>query len=393
MLSIQLRRGLPIPAPSLIYWYPLPFGMKSSLVTFAPGRVELLGNHTDYNAGVVLSGAIQYGVTARIVPGTPGLVELSSSDFKEGFAGGLAELAAIDKGSWMRYPAGVILALAALGSDISALGAQLNFESDLPSGAGLSSSAALEVATALAVLAAAGRADTLGTLEIAKLCKQVENDFVGVSCGLLDQVSSAFGKAGHAIYLDCRTEAVENVPAPAGVALLVAHSGVAHRLTGGEYNERRAQCFAAAAKLGVPFLRDVDSATLEAEAGKLTELELSRARHIVGENERVFEGIGHLRAGNAAAFGKLMFASHQSSRVNFANSTPELDELVDIAAGLDGVYGSRLTGGGFGGATVSLVDAARQEAIGQALADQYAERTGNRSVVYPCVLGDGAHVK
>jgi galactokinase len=355
--------------------------------------VELLGNHTDYNAGVVLSGAIQYGVTARLEAGEAGLVELSSSDFKESFRGTLAELDTIDKGSWMRYPAGIFLAMAAQGIDASALGVRVNFESDLPSGAGLSSSAALEVATALAILAATERTGTLSTLEIAKLCKQVENEFVGVSCGLLDQVSSAFGKAGHAIYLDCRTEAVENVPDPAGVALLVAHSGVAHRLTGGEYNERRAQCFSAAAKLGVPFLRAVDMATLEAQAGRLTELELSRARHIVGENERVFEGIGHLRTGDAAAFGKLMFASHASSRYNFANSTPELDTLVDIAAELDGVYGSRLTGGGFGGATVSLVDATKQEEIARQLAAQYEQRTGNHSTVYPCTLGDGAHVK
>jgi galactokinase len=366
--------------------------MKSQITSFAPGRVELLGNHTDYNAGVVMSGAIQYGVTAQAAAGEAGLVELASGDFKESIRLPVYELESIDKSSWARYPAGVVLALAELGVTVPG-GLKLTFTSDLPSGAGLSSSAALEVATALAVLAAAEKNGTLSTLEIAKLCKQVENEFVGVSCGLLDQVSSAFGKAGHTIYLDCRTEGVENVPAPAGVALLVAHSGVAHRLTGGEYNERRAQCFSAAEKLGVPFLRDVDSATLEANAAKLTDLELSRARHIVGENERVFEGIGHLRAGNAAAFGKLMFASHRSSMENFANSTPELDALVDIAAGIEGVYGSRLTGGGFGGATVSLVDAARAEEISRQLAEQYAARTGNKTTIYPCVLGDGAHVK
>ena len=225
---------------------------------------------------------------------------------------------------------------------------------------------------------------------MARLCRQVENDFVGVNCGLLDQVSSVFGKKNSAIFLDCREETVETVPFPDDVALLITHSGVKHALLGGEYNERREQCFSAAKKLGVPALRDVTSMALETAREKLTDLEYRRAAHVVGEIERVSQGIEFLRTSNAQGFGELMFASHESSRTNFENSTPELDTLVHIAREEEGVYGSRLTGGGFGGATVSLIKAGEARRLANTLEKKYHEQTGIECRTYLCEIDDGA---
>ena len=183
---------------------------------------------------------------------------------------------------------------------------------------------------------------------------------------------------------------MDNIPLPEGTALLVFHCGVEHRLVGGEYNERREQCFAAAAALGVSALRDVSGAQLEQNRGRLDPLIYRRASHIVGEDERVFAGIEWLRRGDGRAFGELMFSSHESSRLNFENSTPELDVLVELAREEDGVLGSRLTGGGFGGATISLVERDRIEVIARHLEEKYAARTGNRGRAYPCESADGA---
>ncbi len=213
---------------------------------------------------------------------------------------------------------------------------------------------------------------------------------MGVNCGLLDQVSSVFGKKNCAIFLDCRQETVETVPFPNDVALLITHSGVKHALVGGEYNERRERCFSAAKKLGVRALRDVTSGQLDEERQKLSVLEYRRAAHVVGENERVNQGIEFLRTGNARGFGELMFASHESSRTNFENSTEELDALVRIARDEEGVYGSRLTGGGFGGATVSLVKATEAGRIAKNFEKKYLEETGIECRTYFCEIDDGA---
>jgi galactokinase len=264
----------------------------------------------------------------------------------------------------------------------------MEIASDLPIGAGLSSSAAFEVATAT-FLKKLFRWQ-LEPIQMARLCRQAENEFVGVNCGLLDQVSSVFGKSHSAIFLDCRQETVETVPFPDHLALLIAHSGVRHTLTGGEYNERRESCFSAAKKLGVPALRDVTSGELEEQRGKLTDIEYRRAAHIVGEIERVNQGIEFLRTGNAEGFGELMFTSHESSRTNFENSTPELDALVHIARSEPGVHGSRLTGGGFGGATVSLVDAAEAKRIATSFEQKYHTETGIECRTYFCEIDDGA---
>jgi galactokinase len=352
----------------------------------APGRVELLGNHTDYNDGVVLSAAIDRGVTVHGSARPDGRVVLTSLAMEKRVDVPVTGFEKQVEESWANYALGVVKIFGDYGYELG--GFSLEIVSDLPIGAGLSSSAAFEVATATFLKKLFGW--KLEPLQLARLCRQVENEFVGVNCGLLDQVSSVFGKKNAAIFLDCRAESVETVPFPDNVALLITHSGIKHALVGGEYNERRERCFSAAEKLGVAALRDVTSGMLEDNRGKLTELEYRRAAHVVGEIERVNEGIEFLRSGNAAGFGELMFVSHESSRTNFENSTPELDALVRIARNERGVYGSRLTGGGFGGATVSLVEAGKAQIIAQNYEEKYLKETGIACKTYFCEIDDGA---
>jgi galactokinase len=355
-------------------------------MSHAPGRVELLGNHTDYNEGVVLSAAIDRGVTVHGGPRTDGRVVLTSLALDKRVDVPVAGFEKQEEESWANYALGVVQVFGNRGYEMG--GFSMEIVSDLPIGAGLSSSAAFEVATAT-FLKKVFRWQ-IEPLELARLCRVVENEFVGVNCGLLDQVSSVFGKRNCAIFLDCRDETIETVPFPENVALLISHSGVKHALVGGEYNERREQCFGAAKKLGARALRDVSSGDLEAGRAKLTDLEYRRAAHVVGEMERVNQGVEFLRTANAAGFGELMFTSHESSRTNFENSTPELDALVRIAREEEGVYGSRLTGGGFGGATVSLVEAGKARRIAESFEKKYMEETGIECRTYFCEIDDGA---
>jgi galactokinase len=349
---------------------------------FAPGRIELLGNHTDYNEGVVLSAAIDLGVTVRGERTEDGCIAISSEGFAPVEIPAGAELK--PTGEWSDYALGVAAILRGNGVEIG--GFRAEYSSTLPVGAGLSSSAAMEVGTAVFLQKLFGF--PLDPLGIAKLGRRAENEFVGVGCGLLDQVSSVFGQEQHAIYLDCRAETVERIPFPKGVDLLVVQSGVAHALNGGEYDERRAQCFEAARLLGVPALRDATSAQLA--AANLPDVVRRRAAHVIGENERVTEALGYLRAGDVEAFGRLLAASHESSRHNFENSTPELDTLVEIALRQKGVHGARLTGGGFGGAIVAVVDTAALESVKAAILAEYRERTGIDTKATRCHIGNGA---
>jgi galactokinase len=352
---------------------------------YAPGRVELLGNHTDYNEGFVLSAAIDRRVTITGRATGFSSVALHSATLGESFKADTASLAPDAAHEWVNYPLGVLDVFQKEGLPVS--GFQAEISSDVPLGAGLSSSAALEVATGMLLQKLFGF--SLDPLRLARLCRRAENDFVGVQCGLLDQVSSVFGKAGHLIFLDCRKETVELKPFPTGFAFLIT-GGVPHRLAGGEYNERRLQCFDAASRLGVPALRDVTSAQLEAARESLPPLSYRRAAHVVGENERVLAGVEALERGDVAGFGALMFASHESSRTNFENSTAELDTLVEIARGLPGVLGSRLTGGGFGGATVTLVEIGQAAAVAEAITTGYRARTGSKVQTSLCKIAGGA---
>ncbi|MGB8353979.1 MAG: galactokinase [Chthoniobacteraceae bacterium] len=358
----------------------------STLTVHAPGRVELLGNHTDYNEGYVLSAAIDRGVTMEGGPAEGGKITLHSATMESSVEMNVGAIKPSDAAPWANYPLGVVWSF--LEEKFALGGFSAEISSDLPLGAGLSSSAALEVATATFLKKMFGL--DVDVLRLAKLCRKAENEFVGVNCGLLDQVSSAFGKKDHAIFLDCRNETVENIAFPHGVSLLITHSGVKHALVGGEYNERRLQCFEAAEKLGAKALRDVSGAQLEAGTGKLTDVVYRRAAHIVGENERVLSGIAALKGRDVKGFGALMFQSHESSRVNFENSTAELDALVAIARVEPGVLGSRLTGGGFGGATVSLIETPAADAIAENFVRKYREKTGHTCQTFVCAIADGA---
>ena len=355
-----------------------------SASSFAPGRVELLGNHTDYNGGVVLSVAINLGIAARGRARNDEKIRLTSEGLSGVVNADLETLAPND--SWADYPLGVAKVLHDNGFPIA--GFEANFSSNLPLGAGLSSSAAIEVS--MAVLLTRLFDFQVPPIDLARLCRKAENEYVGVSCGLLDQVSSIFGEKDHAIFLDCRAETVETLPFPPEVGLLVVHSGVNHALSGGEYNERRDQCFEAAEILGVRALRDAASEQLAAAV--MPALVKRRAAHIIGENERVFQAVDHLKRHDAVALGKLMRESHRSSIENFENSTPELDALVEISCAQEGVYGARLTGGGFGGAIVALVSLSAIDDIAKSVEAEYFERTGHDGKAYKCLIGDGALV-
>jgi galactokinase len=347
--------------------------MFNEVTSFAPGRVELLGNHTDYNQGLVLSAAIHLGVTVHARRNDSTRITISSATNRRHAEIDLQSIERLHAEPWANYPLGVIQMLRQTGFPLG--GTAIDIDSNLPLGAGLSSSAALEVAIAFAFRELYQL--SIDPMGVAKLCQRAENEFVGVQCGLLDQASSVFGQDGKAILLDFRTVTAEPVALPAGVAILLVASGVPHALAGGEYNERREQCTKAAAVLGVTALRETTTAAVQ--AAKMDPIVKRRALHITGENERVSRGIEALRHEDLRTFGELMFESHRSSRDNFENSTPALDCLVEIAGQTSGVYGSRLTGGGFGGSTVSLVNRDQAAEISESITKQYFQRTGIRS--------------
>jgi len=356
-----------------------------SVSAYAPGRVELLGNHTDYNQGVVLAAAIDRGLTVTGSSRADDVVLLRSNGE---FQIRLSELRPQTEQRWANYPLGVVQQFIAAGHAIGGFDAEIS--GNVPAGAGLSSSAALEVATAGFLMQLHGI--RLDPLEVAKLCQRAENEFVGVKSGLLDQITSVFGRANHLVYLDCQSQEIQTIPFPAELALVIADTGVKHNLLQSQYNTRREECAAAAKALGAQTLREITPQKLAAAQATLDPVLYRRAAHIVGENDRVWRAADALQAANAAALGELMNASHESSRTNFENSTPELDRMVAIAQSLPGVLGSRLTGGGFGGGTVSLVHAAQAQEIADALHARYAEQSGREPTVFLCRIADGAAV-
>jgi galactokinase len=385
------------------------FGYTPTHVVRAPGRLELLGNHTDYNHGLVMSLAVDKYVFIASSPRSDGKIELVSSAFPapEKFS-----ISALDKNPaapWANYVKGVLLELRRRGIHFGGFNAAIH--GTVPIGAGMSSSAALEVATALTLRQlypfsptdtgatrppkrdAKGRLRAIKPQErmvLAKLCQAAENKFVGVQSGLLDQISSLFGKAFHVILIDCQTLGVELAPMIGEVSLVVCDSGVKHSLVGGEYNELRQQCEAAAKALGAKFLRAVDLKTLQAGRSKLTERQYQCAYHIVGENQRVIFGERALRQDDFDQFGQYMFQSHESSRDYFKNSTPELDLLVELARQHPATFGARLTGGGFGGSTINLVRRRSVELFVEFMAAQYQKRSGHKTTPLLCQIVDGA---
>jgi galactokinase len=385
------------------------FGFTPPLTVRAPGRLELLGNHTDYNEGLVLAAAVDRAVWLAAAPRKDGRVELVSSAFPgvEKFAARAPERN--PAAPWADYVKGVLDQLRQRGAAVSGFTAAI--DSTIPPGAGLGSSGALLVATALAVrafypytltptgLAAPPARRQDGSvppparperLEIARLCRAAEEDFIGVRCGLLDQLACLFGKSFHALEIDCQSLAIERVPMAGEIALVVCDSGVKHRHAAGGYNELRAACAAAARALGVKSLRSVDPPLVEARRGALNEREHACARHVTGENRRVLFATRALREGDFEQFGQYLLQSHESSRDLLGNSCPELDLLVALARTHPACLGARLTGGGFGGATLNLVRRESVDAFCRDLAAAWQTRTGRALEPMRCATADGA---
>jgi galactokinase len=384
------------------------FGRTPVRTVQAPGRLELLGNHTDYNDGLVMSLAVDKFISIVSEPRADGKVELVSTAFPQPESFWISDLKKNPDALWADYLKGVLGQLRKQGINFSGFNAAIH--GTVPIGAGMSSSAALEVATALTVrqlypfsLSANGAATPPKRngkgelppinhderLQFAKLCRAAENEFVGVQCGILDQVSSLFGKAWSVIDIDCRALTVEHSPMP-GEAVIVCNSGVKHALVGGEYNELRQNCEAAAKKLGAKSLRSVELKQVEAGKPGLTQREYECARHVVTEIARVVAGERALREDDHRQFGQYMFQSHESSRDFLKNSTKELDILVELARQHPGCLGARLTGGGFGGATINLVAHHQAESFMQHMAQKYEEKTGVKLTPLVCQIVDGA---
>jgi galactokinase len=370
-----------------------------AFVARAPGRVNLLGEHVDYNDGWVMPAAIDRAAYVAGSPCPSPLVSLQALDLNERVTFRVTELdAKVDAAGkplprWAWYAAGVAWALRADGLRVGGLDAVL--ASDVPRAAGLSSSAAVEVAMATAWGQAAGW--TRPPMALALACQRAENQYVGVNSGLMDQFASACGQAGHALLLDCRTLEWEALPLPPGVSIVVADTSMRRELGQSEYNKRRAQCEAAVQALsavlpGIRALRDVSVEDFNRHAHLLDPLVAKRARHVVDECARTQAAVGILKAGRVAEFGALMNACHVSLRDLYEVSSPELDAMVSAAQKIDGCYGARLTGAGFGGCTVNLVAAESAADFTRDLAAAYNQATGRAAEIYVCQPAAGANI-
>ena len=365
------------------------FGGAPAIVARAPGRVNLIGDHTDYNDGFVLPMAIDREICLAARPRDDRRVLVHSIDFDDDASFALDDgNRRREEGSWVEYLRGVAWALDDAGRPTA--GWEGVVAGDIPVGAGLSSSAALELATARAFSAVNGV--VWQPVAMARLAQRAENEWVGVNCGIMDQLISAAGEAGHAMLIDCRSLETRVVPIPTHVAVVVLDTGTRRGLVGSAYNERRAQCEEAAALFGVAALRDVDSATFHARAAELDPLTRKRARHVVTENARTLEAASRLENGNVHRFGELMNESHASLRDDFEVSRPELDAMVAIAREHDACFGARMTGAGFGGCAVALVESENAVEFAQRVAAAYETSVGVRPAVYVCAASAGASV-
>jgi galactokinase len=373
------------------------FGAEPAFIARAPGRVNLLGEHVDYNGGFVLPAAIDRATYVAFSPSDSDRTTLVAADFAEEAtftpASVLSKTAAdgAPLAEWAKYPAGVLWALGEAGLAAPALNAV--FASDVPRGSGLSSSASVELAFGVAWQKLGGW--SLPPMELALLGQKAENKYVGVNCGIMDQFASACGQKDKLLYLDCRALTWETVPLPENVAIVVADTTVRRKLTSGEYNKRRNACEEAVRLLepdlpGIRALRDVRVADFNRLASKLPEEVEKRARHVVEEVERSQNAVALLENGNVAEFGRLMNACHASLRDLYEVSCPELDVMARVAQSLEGCYGARLTGAGFGGCTVNLVAREQAGAFAQSLAAGYESATGLHPEIYVCQASAGA---
>ncbi len=358
----------------------------------APGRVNLIGEHTDYAEGFVMPAAIDFATLAGISPRTDGKVAIWAENYGEERVYEAGALPAERSRHWSDYPVGVLKMLEEDGQRIPGL--SLTLWGDVPLGSGLSSSAAVEVGTAAVAVDLVG-AKYSGP-ELAQLCQRAENLFVGSACGIMDQFVSVNARAGHALLLDCRDLSYRLAPIPADVALVIANTMVQHAVTGGDYTNRRADVEEAAAAIRrhrpeVKFLRDATMEDLERFGGEMSENALKRARHVIGENQRTVAAADALIRKDLRELGRLMAEAHWSYSRDFEASCEEADAMVELAGGLPGLIGARLTGGGFGGCTVNLVEVKQAEAFRKALREGYRVQTGIDPQIYICHASAGAH--
>ncbi|MEY8876407.1 MAG: galactokinase [Leptothrix sp. (in: b-proteobacteria)] len=370
------------------------FDSAPACVVQAPGRVNLIGEHTDYNDGFVLPCGIDYQTLVAAQPRDDAWVRVVAADY-----GSMLDEFRLDQpiaprtdAPWANYVRGMVQQL--VGHGLALRGAELAVAGNVPQGAGLSSSASLEVAIGQVFKTLHGL-DELDPTLIAQLAQRAENQFVGVNCGIMDQLISARALAGHALLIDCRSLDARPVHLPDDIAVLIVHSRVKRGLVDSEYNTRRQQCEAAAAHYGVAALRDIDTARLIADRGELDELVYRRARHIVTENQRTLDAAEALAAGDMARMGALMAASHASMRDDFEITVPPIDQLVEILQGVigtgpDALGGARMTGGGFGGCVVALLPQSLVAAARAAVAAQYRAPGGEEASVYVCHASAGA---
>jgi galactokinase len=357
----------------------------------APGRVNLIGEHTDYNDGFVLPAAIGFSTYVGVSPRPDGRLLIRSQEFPERFEFDLSHLPQHRTGSWCDYILGIAVIL--LQHGVKLRGANLLIHGEIPIGAGLSSSAALEVSSALALLSQS-EAD-LPLPEIARLCREAENTFVGARVGIMDQFVSCMGKAGHALLLDCRRLDFEFAPLPAETQLIVCNTMVRHDIAASMYNQRREECeegvrFFARLDPNIRALRDVSLDLLTRHAEGLPAVIVKRCTHVIQENQRTVEAARTLQNGDLARVGQLMAESHRSLRDLYQVSCPELDLMVDSAQTLPGFVGGRMTGGGFGGCTVNLVHANQVAEFAAQISERFRQSTGIVPQIYICSAEDGA---
>ena len=357
----------------------------------APGRVNLIGEHTDYNDGFVMPAAVAFSTYVAVAPRPDRKLVIHSEEFPGNFEFDLDHLPDRRTGAWCDYVLGVASVLQQRGLKFG--GASLLVHGEVPIGAGLSSSAAVEVASALALMSMSET--QLPLPEIAKLCQYAENNFVGAKVGIMDQFVSCMGKAGHAFLLDCRSLEFRFVPIPTGIRLVVCNTMVKHDLATGAYNTRRAECEEGARLFAkwdpaVRALRDVSVDLLDQHLHDLPPTIGKRCSHVVRENQRTLDAARLLTEGDLAQVGTLMCESHNSLRDLYEVSCRELDIMVDAAEGLAGFVGGRMTGGGFGGCTVNLVREENAEGFAKGIAERYLQKTGITAQVYLCIAEDGA---
>ena len=357
----------------------------------APGRVNLIGEHTDYNDGFVMPAALDFSTWVKVSPLEQRKLKIFSENFNEEIEVDLDDQNLAARGHWSDYPIGVAVTLERAGHRLR--GAHLQVRGEVPIGSGLSSSAAIEVATACALVANSDL--QIDPRELALLCQRAENEFVGARVGIMDQFISLFGQAQKALLLDCRSLEFRLLPLPDNVRLIICNTMVKHALASSAYNERRAQCEAGVKYLAkfvpnVTALRDVTIEQLAEHRDGLDDVVYRRCRHVITENARVLSAGDALERGDLRRFGELMAESHASLRDDYEVSSEELDLMVEIAQKIEGVYGARMTGGGFGGCTVNLVKEDDVEAFQTRVANEYERVTNLTPEIYVCTAANGA---